>query len=62
MTVLMVNLTESRVIWGTGDEPLACLWGIIWIKLIDVGRPILIVSRTIPWAGDPRLNKVERAS
>lgn len=60
--MLLVNLTESKVIWGQEMNLWACLWGIIWIILIDVGRPLSIVGRIIPWTEDPRLNEIEQTS
>lgn len=35
------------------------LWEIILIKFIDVEKLILLLSGTIPWAGDPGLFKME---
>lgn len=48
VTMLLVNLMESEVIWGQEVTLWACPRGIIWIILIDVGRPLSIVGRTIP--------------
>lgn len=30
-----------------------CLWGSSWFPLVDMGRPTLNVSDTIPWVGVP---------
>lgn len=35
-----------------------CLWEVILIFLIAVGRPIFIRGGTIPWVGDPGLYKL----
>lgn len=56
----VVNLTESRISWEMGLS--ACIYGIIFIMLIDVGwRPLLIV-RKIPWAEDPGLKEMIQVS
>lgn len=47
--ILTVNLmgfiiTMETCLW-------ACLWGIFWIRLIEVGRPTINVGITILWTG-----------
>lgn len=37
-----------------------CLWRITVIALVSVGRHIVIMDRTIPWAEDPTLHKEDR--
>jgi hypothetical protein len=44
--VNIVNLTGSRDTWAQGLW--ACLWGIISILLMGMGRPILVVAGTSP--------------
>lgn len=43
------------------DGPWACLWGIVLIVLIDVGRLSLKVGGTIPWFGALDCISVEKA-
>lgn len=47
-----------------GEEPEVGFWeypwGILLIMLIGVGKPILLVGKTILWAGDPGLYKLEK--
>lgn len=51
--VAMINLTES-----SGRQAFGCAFrGFILIILIDVGRSMLIVGRTIPSVWDPGLYK-----
>lgn len=45
--VLILSLTGCRVTWQM--DLWKCLWRIILIVLIDMGRSVLIVGRTIPW-------------
>lgn len=33
-----------------------------YLKYVDMERPILIVDRTIPWAGDPGQDKMQKLS
>lgn len=51
MPCAIVNLRESVVSWERGVCGHACGKSIL-IMLIDMGRFILMVGWTIPWAGD----------
>lgn len=53
------TISENRTISEMHHR--ACLYKITLVMLIDMRRPILVVSRIIPWAGDLGLHTAEKS-